>query len=90
MQVINQAETEVKLYRTDELIPGRSYIVNKSPVNPELVGRVVIATIEKIHTNGKIIVGVDNEGYTWFQQDTESYGYLLQKVNAEIHIKELL
>jgi hypothetical protein len=90
MQVINQAETEVKLYRTDELIPGHTYIVTKSPNYEELVGRVVITTQEKIHTNGKIIIGIDNEGYSWFQQDSESQGYLLREVNAEIHIKELL
>ncbi len=89
MQVINQAETEVKLYRTDELIPGRSYIV-KVDNNHGLKDRVVVATQTRFSGGGGTIVGVDNEGYAWFQQDTDGHGYLLQEVNAEIHIKELL
>jgi len=89
MQVINQAETEVKLYRTDELIPGRTYIV-KVDNHHGLNGRVVITLKHSYTTNSLTVVGVDNKGYLWLKEDSENHGYLLQEVNAEIHVKKLL
>jgi hypothetical protein len=74
----------VRTYTGAELLTGKTYMHDGS-VNKGLAKRVITATVRIKTLGGNTIVGADNEGGIWYDDDHTRYGRFFEvQVNMTV------